>query len=38
MNSGAPLDILLVICVVALFVGAAFSDHKRKIRELKEGR
>lgn len=34
MSSGAPVDILLVVLVALLFLGAAFSDHRRKLREL----
>lgn len=38
MNSGMPIDVLLVIAIAVLFLGAAFSDHRRKIRELREDR
>lgn len=38
MSTGAPIDILLVVLVALLFLGAAFSDHRRKLRELEEDR
>lgn len=35
-HTGAALDILLVALLVVLFVGAARSDRRRKIRELED--
>lgn len=36
MHSGAPIDILFITLLAVLFVGAAMSDHRRKVRELEE--
>lgn len=37
-HTGAALDILLVALLVVLFVGAAISDHRQKLRELEKER
>lgn len=34
--TGAPFDILLVVGIAVLFISAALSDHRRKLRELEE--
>lgn len=38
MSSGAPIDILLVVAIALLFISAAIADHRRDVRELRDGR